>query len=49
MEALTVISRRIDLLLVLPIEKLGRLVLEAQMEAIGEASQPRRPAVVPMQ
>ena len=36
-EALTLISRRIDLLLVLPIEKLDRLVLEAQMEAIGQA------------
>jgi arsenate reductase (thioredoxin) len=35
-EALTLISRRIDLLLVLPIEKLDRLVLEAKMQAIGE-------------
>jgi protein-tyrosine-phosphatase len=48
-EALTLISRRIDLLLVLPIEKLDRLVLEAQMQAIGEVGQPRRPAVVPTQ
>jgi arsenate reductase len=35
-EALTLISRRIDLLLVLPVEKLDRLVLEAQVAAIGE-------------
>ena len=35
-EALTLISRRIDLLLVLPIEKLDRLVVEAQMQATGE-------------
>jgi arsenate reductase (thioredoxin) len=35
-EALTLISRRIDLLLVLPVEKLDRLVLEAQVQAIGE-------------
>jgi arsenate reductase len=35
-EALTLISRRIDLLLVLPLEKLDRLVLEAKLQAIGE-------------
>ena len=35
-EALTLISRRIDLLLVLPVEKLDRLVLEAKLQAIGE-------------
>jgi len=35
-EALTLISRRIDLLLVLPVEKLDRLVLEARVQAIGE-------------
>lgn len=35
-EALTLISRRIDLLVVLPIDKLDRLVLEAKMRAIGE-------------
>ena len=35
-EALTLISRRIDLLLVLPVEKLDRLVIEARMQAIGE-------------
>lgn len=35
-EALTLISRRIDLLLVLPVEKLDRLVLEAKVQAIGE-------------
>lgn len=35
-EAFTLISRRIDLLLVLPIEKLNRLILEAKMKAIGQ-------------
>lgn len=35
-DALTLISRRIDLLLALPVEKLGRLVVEAQVRAIGE-------------
>ncbi|HZA98913.1 MAG TPA: hypothetical protein VE399_09060 [Gemmatimonadales bacterium] len=35
-DSLTLISRRIDLLLVLPIEKLERLVLEARLRAIGE-------------
>lgn len=35
-EALTLISRRIDLLLVLPLDKLDRLVLEAKMQAIAE-------------
>jgi arsenate reductase (thioredoxin) len=36
MEALTLISRRIDLLVALPMEKLERLVIEAQLQAIGE-------------
>lgn len=36
-DALNLISRRIDLLLALPVEKLERLVLEAQMQAIGES------------
>jgi arsenate reductase len=36
-DALNLISRRIDLLLSLPIAKLERLVLEAQMQAIGES------------
>jgi arsenate reductase (thioredoxin) len=35
-EALTLISRRIDLLLALPVEKFDRLVLEAKVKAIGE-------------
>jgi arsenate reductase len=35
-DALTLISRRIDLLLALPIEKLERLILEARVQAIGE-------------
>jgi arsenate reductase len=35
--ALTLISRRIDLLLALPIEKLDRLIVEARVRAIGEA------------
>ena len=35
-DALTLISRRIDLLLVLPVEKLERLVVAAQMQAIGQ-------------
>jgi arsenate reductase len=35
LEALTLISRRIDLLLALPVKKLERLVLEAQVRAIG--------------
>ena len=35
-DALTLISRRIDLLLELPAEKLDRLVLEAKTRAIGE-------------
>lgn len=34
--ALTLISRRIDLLLALPIEKLDRLIVEARVRAIGE-------------
>ena len=37
-DALTLISRRVDLLLALPVEKLDRLVLEAQVKAIGEVS-----------
>jgi arsenate reductase len=36
-DALTLISRRIDLLLALPIEKLERLALVARTQAIGEA------------
>jgi arsenate reductase len=36
LDALTLISRRIDLLLALPVEKLERLVLEVQVEAIGQ-------------
>jgi arsenate reductase len=35
-EALTLISRRIDLLLALPMEKLERLIVEAKVHAIGE-------------
>ena len=35
-DALTLISRRIDLLLALPVEKLDRLIVEAQVQAIGE-------------
>jgi arsenate reductase len=34
--ALTLISRRIDLLLALPIEKLDRMIVEARLRAIGE-------------
>ncbi|MGH2708864.1 MAG: arsenate reductase ArsC [Actinomycetota bacterium] len=34
-DALTLISRRIDLLLALPVEKLERLVLQARVQAIG--------------
>jgi arsenate reductase len=34
--ALTLLSRRMDLLLALPVEKLERLVLEARVRAIGE-------------
>ena len=36
MDALTLISRRVDLLLALPIEKLDRLIVEARVQAIGE-------------
>ena len=36
--ALVLISRRIDLLLALPLEKLERLALEAQVRAIGRAT-----------
>jgi arsenate reductase len=35
-DALTLISRRIDLLLALPVEKLERLALEARVQAIGQ-------------
>ncbi len=35
-DAFTLISRRIDLLLELPVEKLDRLVLEAKTRAIGD-------------
>lgn len=35
LDALTLISRRIDLLLALPVEKLERLALEARVQAIG--------------
>ena len=35
-DALTLISRRVDLLLALPVEKLDRLIVEAQVQAIGE-------------
>jgi arsenate reductase len=35
-DALTLISRRVDLLLALPVEKLDRLIVEAQLQAIGE-------------
>jgi arsenate reductase (thioredoxin) len=35
-DALTLISRRVDLLLALPIEKLEKLVVEAKVQAIGE-------------
>jgi arsenate reductase (thioredoxin) len=34
--ALTLISRRIDLLLALPVEKLERLALQARVQAIGD-------------
>jgi protein-tyrosine-phosphatase len=37
LDALTLISRRIDLLLAVPLEKLERLALEARVQAIGEA------------
>jgi protein-tyrosine-phosphatase len=35
-DALTLISRRLDLLLALPLEKLDRLIVEARVQAIGE-------------
>lgn len=35
-QALTVISRRIELLIALPIEKLDRLIIEARVRAIGQ-------------
>ena len=35
LDTLTLISRRIDLLLALPVDKVDRLVLEAQVRAIG--------------
>jgi arsenate reductase len=37
-EALRLISRRIDLMLALPIEKLERLALESRLRAIGNAA-----------
>ncbi len=45
MDALTLIGRRIDLLLALPVEKLERLVLEAQVQAIGEVGLAIGPSV----
>jgi arsenate reductase len=40
-EALQLISRRIDLMLALPVEKLERLALQERLRAIGaEASSP---------
>jgi arsenate reductase (thioredoxin) len=39
-DAFVVLSRRIDLLLALPLEKLERLALEAQVRAIGNGNQP---------
>lgn len=39
LDALTLISRRIELLLALPVEKLERLALEARMRAIGFTSE----------
>ena len=36
LDALTLINRRIDLLLALPVEKLERLALEARVQAIGQ-------------
>jgi arsenate reductase len=40
--ALTLISRRIDLLLALPVENLERLVLEARVQAIGAPKEAER-------
>jgi arsenate reductase (thioredoxin) len=37
-DAFVLISRRIDLLLALPIEKLERLALEARVRAIGNTT-----------
>jgi arsenate reductase len=48
-DALTLISRRVDLLLALRVEKLEKLVVEAKVQAIGElglstaAADPREP------
>jgi arsenate reductase len=42
LEALTLISRRIDLFLALPLEKLERLVVEAKVQAIGEVKAAQR-------
>ncbi len=39
-DAFVVLNRRIDLLLALPLEKLERLALEAQVRAIGNGNQP---------
>jgi arsenate reductase (thioredoxin) len=36
LDAVTLISRRIDLLLALPVEKLERLALQARVQAIGD-------------
>jgi arsenate reductase (thioredoxin) len=48
-EAFLLLSRRIDLLLALPIEKLGHLALEARVRAIGgpEPDPLRRTAISP--
>ena len=35
-DGLTLISRRVDLLLALPVEKLEKLILEAKVQSIGE-------------
>ena len=47
LDALTVISRRIDLLLALPVEKLERLALKAKIQAIGDANLTLAPDVHP--
>jgi protein-tyrosine-phosphatase len=39
-DAFVLLSRRIDLLLALPLEKLERLAVEARVRAIGTATQP---------
>jgi arsenate reductase len=40
-DALTLISRRVDLLLALPVDKLERLLLESRVRAIGEVGTSR--------